>query len=281
MRRREALFALLALGCSRRPPARRPARITRVVSLAPSVTEVLYALGASARVVGVTTFDDFPPEVRGKPKVGGIVNPSFEAITALRPDAVFGVQGPIDRSVLDRLAANGVVTEFPKVESIPELLASVDRFAALLDRRAEGASLRLRIESELREVSRASSSRPRVRALAVFSAQPLVVAGRGSWIDEVLGVAGGVNAMHTGARYPSVSVEVILRAAPSIVLDLSTEMGGGDVRAAITAHGARAPRIVALRDAVFLRPGPRVGEAARRLAAVLQGASDETAARDQ
>ncbi len=100
--------------------------------------------------------------------------------------------------------------------------------------------------------------------IAAFSASPLVVAGRGSWVDEVLRVAGGENALDGGARYPTVSVEVVLRAAPAVILDLSPEMAGGDLGATLRAHGATPPRIIPLRDNVFLRPGPRVGEAARR-----------------
>ena len=271
---RRALFAcaLSLLSCRPSPTTAARGEVRRVVSLAPSATEVLYALGAGDRVVGVSIFDDHPPEVTRKPRVGGIVNPSFEAIAALRPDALVGVQGPLDRGVLDRVAALGVRLEFPRAESVAELLESVDRFAALVGRPAEGALLRARLRRELDAVSREVSTRPRVRVVAAFSASPLVVAGRGSWVDEVLRVAGGENAIAGDTRYPTVSVEVILRAAPEVILDLSPEMSGGDLTAALRAHGATPPRIIPLRDNVFLRPGPRVGEAARRLARALHGA---------
>ncbi|MEZ4392440.1 MAG: helical backbone metal receptor [Polyangiales bacterium] len=277
------VVAASPLGCRARAPARASRGVaTRVVSLAPSATEVLYALGAGDRVVGVSIFDDYPPEATRKPRVGGIVNPSFEAIAALRPDALVGVQGPIDRGVLGRVEAMGVRLEFPRVESIDEVLASVDRFAALVGRVERGAALRASIRRELDAVSRSVAGRPRVRVVAAFSAQPLVVAGRGSWVDEVLRVAGGENVIDTGARYPTVSVEVILGAAPDVVLDLSPEMGTSALSSALSAHGAlrssRCPdggaacaptRVITLRDGVFLRPGPRVGEAARRLALAL------------
>ncbi len=271
LRRTVLLLAVSsALACRGAAPARAShGDARRVVSLAPSATEVLYALGAGDRVVGVSIFDDFPPEAARKPRVGGIVNPSFEAIAALRPDALVGVQGPLDRSVLDRVAALGVRLEFPRVESVPEVLLSIDRFAALVGRPREGAALRARVSAELDAVARSVAGRPRVRVVAAFSASPLVVAGRGSWVDEVLRVAGGENAIDGGARYPTVSVEVVLRAAPTVILDLSPEMAGGDLGATLRAHGATPPRIIPLRDNVFLRPGPRVGEAARRLAAAL------------
>ena len=244
-----------------------------MVSLAPSATEMLFALGAGDAVVGVSTFDDFPPEAARRPRVGGIVNPSFEAIVALRPDALVGVQGPTDRGVLDRLSAMGVRQVFPRVESIDEVLASVDLFAALVGRAREGAALRARLRAELDAVARRVAGAPRPRTLAVFSVQPLVVAGRGSWVDEVLSAAGGTNAIDTPVRYPTVGVEVVLRAAPEVILDLSWHAGGGDLRALLSAHGrveavARG-RVISLPDPLFVRPGPRVGEAVRQLAARL------------
>lgn len=268
--------ALLALtsACGRAATPAAPQRpAARIVSLAPSATEMLFALGAGERVVGVSTFDDFPPEATQRPRVGGIVNPSFEAIVALRPDALVGVQGPTDRGVLDRLSAMGVRQVFPRVESIDEVLASVDLFASLAGRPREGAALRARLRAELDEVARRLAGRRRPRVVAVFSVAPLVVAGRGSWVDEVLTAAGGANGIETPVRYPTVSVEVVLRAAPEVILDLSWHAGGGDLRALLSAHGrvdaiARG-RVVSLPDPVYVRPGPRVGEAVRGFARAL------------
>jgi iron complex transport system substrate-binding protein len=205
--------------------------------------------------------------------VVGVVNPSFEGIAALRPDALVGVQGPVDRGVLDRVSALGVRVLFPRVESIEELLGAVETFAALVGREPAGRDLRAALRRELDTVSARVAGRRRPRVIAVFNVQPLVVAGRGSWVDEVLTAAGGENAIATAVRYPTVSVEVVLQAAPEVIFDMTLQMGGGDLRAALSAHGSpRAvtpARVVVLSDPLFVRPGPRVGEAVRRLAAVL------------
>ncbi|MEI8256238.1 MAG: ABC transporter substrate-binding protein, partial [Deltaproteobacteria bacterium] len=105
-----AALAVPLAACTRRAAHTGPAR--RIVSLGPNATEILFALGAGDRVVGVSRYDDYPPEVTRLPHVGGMLDPSFEAIVALRPDALVGAQGPANRAVLARLESLGVRTLF-------------------------------------------------------------------------------------------------------------------------------------------------------------------------
>ena len=257
-------------------PRAAPAR--RVVSLVPSATELLFALGAGERVVGVSAYDDFPPEVTRLPRVGGMTNPSFEAIVALRPDAVVGVQGPLNVGVLQRLNEMGVRALFPRAESVAEVLASVDAFGALVGRREAARALRGRIESDIAAVRERVRGMPRPKTLAVFSTRPLIVAGRGSWVDEVIAIAGGENVAGSAARYPTVSVEQVSAWAPEVILDLSWMSEGGDLLRALEGRreipAVRDGRVVPLRDPVFVRQGPRIGEAARRVAEALHPAGD-------
>lgn len=270
-----AALVLSLAGCGRRgarvdaasmtevDPAAPAAR--RIVSLVPSATETLFALGVGDRVVGVSTYDDYPPEATARPRVGGMTNPSFEAIVALRPDAVVGVQGPIDTGLLERLRGVGVRPLFPRVESIDEALRAIDTFGALVRRPDAASALRARVDAELRAVRARAATTRHPRTLAVFSQRPMIVAGPGSWVDELLRVAGGDNVVTAGARYPTVPLEQARAWAPEVVLDLSWQTGGGDIAAGL------APRVVRLDDPVFVRPGPRLGEAARRLCDALQG----------
>lgn len=237
----------------------------RIVSLVPSATETLFALGVGDRVVGVSTYDDYPPEATARPRVGGMMNPSFEAIVALHPDAVVGVQGPLDMGLLQRLRDVGVRPLFPRVESIDEALRAIDTFGALVRRPDAAVALRARVDGELRAVRARVATVHHPRTLAVFSQRPMIVAGPGSWVDELLRVAGGDNVVTAGARYPTVPMEQVRAWAPEIVLDLSWQTGGGDALTGV------APRVVRLDDPVFVRPGPRLGEAARRLADALHG----------
>ncbi len=275
-------LCLAALACRRSPaprgdasfagmttvdPSATPAR--RVVSLVPSATEVIFALGAGDRVVGVSVFDDYPPAVTRLPRVGGMVNPSYEAIEALRPDALVGVQGPLDLSTLQRLQSRGVRVLFPRVESLDELLASLELFGRLLGRVREAAALRTSLREGLDRVARSVAGRRRPRVLAVFATRPLVVAGRGSWFDELLVVAGGDNVARAGTRYPSVSLEQVIAWAPEVIFDLSFHGGGADLSRALSAHGTvpamRDGRLYVLNDPLYVRPGPRVVTAAQEL----------------
>lgn len=279
-------LAFGAAGCRSRAPRRPTGRAAmsaldpsavparRIVSLVPSATEMLFALGAGPRMVGVSSYDDWPPEATRLPRVGAMVNPSFEAIMALRPDAVTGAQGPIDVAVLERLQAAGVRVFFPRVESIAEVLASIDGYAALSGRREAAATLRASIERDLARTRAAVASRPRPRVLAVFSERPLVTAGPGSWVDELLTLAGGDNVVRAGGRYPSLSIEQLLALAPEVILDMTWQEGdvaplATSLARLTTVPAVRDGRVIRAADPMLLRQGPRLGRAALRIAALL------------
>jgi iron complex transport system substrate-binding protein len=264
---RRAFLAATAAGllatCGRRAGRGGPAR--RVVSLGPNATEILFALGAGHVVVGVSRYDDFPPEVATLPRVGGMLDPSFEAIVALRPDAVVGARGPVNRAVLDRLEAMGVRTLFPSVESVAEIDAAIGLFAALVGASDRAAPLRARITARIEQVRAAVRGRAAPGVLAVFGQRPISVAGPGSFVDELLTLAGGRNVVRSGPRWPTLALEAVLELAPEVVLDLTSMEGHGTLRDAWRGYTAipavRDGRVVRLDDPMLMRPGPRVGEA--------------------
>lgn len=244
----------------------------RVVCLVPSATELVFALGAGDRVVGVSTYDDYPPEVTRLPRIGGMTNPSFEGIAALRPDAIVGVEGPTDLTALRRLRSLGIRVVVPRVESIEEVLSGVDLFGRLLRRAPEAAALRRRIAGELDAVRARVAGRPRPRTLVVLGRRPLVVAGPGSWIDEVLTLSGGANVVTAGGRYPTIPRESLAALAPEAILDLTGHADGAQLQGeldGVDLPAVRNHRVTRLSDPMFLRPGPRVTEAARQIAAAL------------
>ncbi|MDO9021290.1 MAG: helical backbone metal receptor [Deltaproteobacteria bacterium] len=284
---KRALAAALALSlaaCERRAPPgpalpesftavddRAPAP-RRVVCLVPSATELVFALGAGDRVVGVSAFDDYPPEVTRLPRIGGMTNPSFEGIAALRPDAVVGVEGPTDLAALRRLRSLGVRVVVPRVESVAEVLSGIDLLGRLLHRAPEAAALRARIARELDAVRSRVTGRPRPRTLVVLGRRPLVVAGPGSWIDEVVSLAGGANVVTGGGRYPTVPREALAAMRPEVILDLTGHAEGAALRdelAGVDLPALRQGRVSSFGDPMFLRPGPRVAESARQIAAAL------------
>lgn len=261
----------LSLACARRVPAAR-GRASRVVSLSPSVTEVLFALGAGPSVVGVSRYDDWPPEALRLPRVGGSLDPSFEALVALRPDAVVSAQRPAQAELPARLEALGIRVLLLRIESLQELDAAIDRFAALVGREAQAPALRASITREVASARALAQGRTPPRTLVLVGASPLIAAGPGSFLDELLVLAGGRNVLTSPTRWPALSHESLLALAPEVILDLSSMDGAADRspwRTDSAVPAVRAGRVHRLEDPVLLRPGPRIGRALGRLVRAL------------
>ncbi|AUX48116.1 periplasmic substrate-binding protein [Sorangium cellulosum] len=280
--RRGALAALAALtlaACARRAPA--AAGGARVVSLSPSTTEAVCAIGVGAALVGRSRHCDHPPEVLRLPSVGGYADPSIEAIVALSPTLVTGARGPAGPALEEALRGHGIETFFPETES----LAQIEGMLADLGRRlgaAPGAEQVIaRLRARRRAVERAVQGKPRVRVALLFDTAPIFVAGPGSFADELLRLAGGENVITRGGAYPSISVENLLALDPDVLLDGTASEGGADGAARLAAlreaPGWRSLRAVQeghlrpLRTDVVLRPGPRIGEGLAAVARALHG----------
>jgi iron complex transport system substrate-binding protein len=242
------------------------------VSITPNTTEAVFALGAGSRMVGRSRYCDYPPEASKLPSVGGYVDPSLEAILALRPDLVVGARGPIGRSLVDKLEVRGTVCYFPPTESVEEIFAMIVGLAEHLDLRPEGSRLVDSIRDRLGRVHKSVEGRPQPRTLLVFGQAPISVAGPGSFPAEMLALAGCKNAVDSGSRYPTLGFETILGLDPDLIIDAT--MAGGrtaepiDVKRAgwASVRAVREGRIVRLDDDRILRPGPRLAEGVALLA---------------
>ena len=249
----------------------------RIVSLSPNTTETLFALGAGDRLVGRSRFCDYPPEALAIPSVGGYVDPSLEAILALAPTLVVGSRGPGGPALSEKLGAIGIATFFPPTES----MAEIDRMIQELGARVGVADRAIDVVASLRArrdaVSRAVGGEPPTRVLLVFGTSPIVVAGPGSFPDEMVRLANGRNVVTTGSGYPMLSVERLITLKPDIIVNASMtgtpgEQGNGirkDDPGWRELEAVREGRIVAIHDEAALRPGPRVGEGLAELARAL------------
>jgi iron complex transport system substrate-binding protein len=258
------VLAALASGSACSRPKAPPAIAARVVSLSPSTTETLFAIGARAAVVGRSRFCDYPPEVLALPVVGGYVDPSFEAILALRPDLVVGARGPSGAGLTEKLAARGITTYFPETESF----AQIDAMIAGIGQRTGRADDALRVTDAIhaREVAieHAVATLGKRRVLLVFGLEPIVVAGPGGFPDEMLRRAGGVNVVTSGGAYPTIGMERVFGLDADVILDASVSEAHGAERIRADSPGWSSVRavkeghVVALADEAVLRPGPRI-----------------------
>lgn len=280
--RRGALTALvaLALGACRRTRAATSA--VRVVSVSPSTTEALFAVGAGAITVGRSRYCDHPREALALPIVGGFADPSLEAIVALRPSLVVGARGPAGPALERALRDRGVDTFFPETESIAGILAMVSELGRRLGRSDDATRVTGAIDQAVEAVRRAVTSRARVRAALLFDVSPIVAAGPGGFPDELLREAGGDNVLVRGGAYPTISLETLFALDPDVLIDAAAEPSQAPSRLAslVEAPGWRELRAVrtrsvrALVGSVALRPGPRVGEGLAELARALHGKLD-------
>lgn len=275
-------IALLAatLGCSQRTAHDHPRVPTRIVTLTPSSTEIVAAVAGPKRIVGVDKYSAFPPEIVGRPVVGDFLNPSFEAILALRPDLV--VMDSVQGKVAAGLADAGIPTLVLDMHTIEDVRAGILRVGAAVAAPERASALRADIDRDIAAVSaRAAKRKHRLRVLAVVERQQgglgsVIAAGPGSYIDELLHLVGANNVMAASTvRYSNITAEQILRGQPDVILDSApggTERDPHDWDQLSGVPAIEHHRIYPLTDPIYQSPSPRVGKAVRGLEAILYGA---------
>jgi iron complex transport system substrate-binding protein len=264
----------LGWGCGAESPRTASgAAPSRIVALAPSVTEIVYGLGEGKRVVGVCAQCNHPPAAKRLPRMGGYLAPSVEAVLAVQPDLVLVVPSPGNREAVRTLERAGVRVLVTGDRTLDDLWAAIASIAEALGVPRRGAKMVRRVRDQLDAVRTRVDAFPPARVLLVVGHRPLIVAGGGTLQDELLRVAGGINvAADAGAAFPQVPRELVVARAPEVILDaaMGTEAGGRDLFADLRSVPAvRDGRIVSLPPDALFRAGPRVGAAAAQLAAAL------------
>ena len=201
----------------RRVSLANPAR--RVVSLAPSATELLFAVGLDAEVVGVTTFCDYPPAAKAKPKIGSAIQ-NLEAIIGLRPDLVLAVKSEIVRpDVLAKLDQLKIPLFILAAKTVEEILGHLVTVGGLVGHDREARAVAQRLAERVHMIRRRMASITPVRVFYVINTDPLISIGSGSFIHHMLELAGGTNIIgQTTIPYPKVSLEEVLRRDPEVLL---------------------------------------------------------------
>lgn len=256
----------------------------RIVSLAPSVTEVLFELGLGDRVIGVSRYDRYPPAIEALPRLGGLFDPATERIVALKPSVVVAlVEFGEKASYLETL---GLAVETVDHRSIGGILASLDSLGARCGVAGRAGQVRARLERAIATVrSRTAEHRP-VRTLVVVGAGSLggarrsvFVSGRDGFYDELIELAGGVNVV-TGktVEVPTVSAEGLLALDPEVIIEVldrvesrgtsAAEIEGAWRKLAML-RAVRTGRVYVVSDDYATIPGPRFVSTLERFAALL------------
>lgn len=277
------LLTAAALGCGRSAPP--PAAVTltddagfssalagpvtRIVSLIPAATELLFALGLGDRVVGRTQWCDYPVSVSRVPSVGDGLAPNVEAIAARHPDLVVAYRSASNAAAVNRIRDLGI----PVIELTLDRLADLERGARLLataaGRPALGDTLIARVNAEVQEATRTPATRPSVFVLTWRD--PPITLGNGSFLSEVIHFAGGTNLFRDRPE-PSfvVSIEAVASRNPDWVLVVGDDDPAFAARPEWqTVSAIRDQRFLRVNGSMFNRPSPRIGQAIQQLAASL------------
>lgn len=253
------------------PSAGTPARL---VTLSPSATEIVAALGASSLLVGVDDYSTYPPEVAKLPKVGSFLAPNLEAIVRLAPTLV--IVDDVHSRTAGALGDARIATAACPIHALPDVKTALRTVGARLGRTGDAERVVREIDEAL---DRAAAARParRPRVLAVIDREAgglgnLITAGPGSWIDELLAVVGADNVLRAaGVRYPKISLEEVLRGKPDVILDLSFAAREGLTPwQAVKVPAVTAGRVRALDQPYLIAPSPRVAEALATLAEAIR-----------
>ncbi len=263
-----ALIVALALlsGCRRRSPA--GGVVTRIVTLTPSATELVAALGATDRLVAVDDYSSYPPEVTKLPRVGSFLQPHLEAILRARPQVV--IADDVHADITSSLHDVGIEVVAAPMHALPDLETAFARVGARLGLEAEARARIQEIELAI-DGARARRRGAGLRVLIVIDREAgglggMVAAGAGSWLDELVAITGAENVLAASPlRYPKLAPEDVLRSNADVILDVSYAADPADAQRVwqtmatvpAVAHG----RVRVLKEPYLLAPSPRVASA--------------------
>ena len=250
-----------------------PQPVQRIVSLAPSLTETIYALGLQDRLVGDTDYCDYPPDAQKKTKVGGAINPSLEAIAALRPDLVLVTKDFNRLETVHALETLGIPSYAVDPHTVADILSSTEKLADVLGAPEAGKAL----ESELRQRLSALQTRlegiPPRRVLFIVWTEPLISIGKQTFIADALREAGAVSIVDSQQNWPQMSMEEVVHLQPDYLVFAAAHFAGGEHDFDVLAtqpgwdilQAVQNRRYAVISDAVN-RPAPRIVSAIEELA---------------
>lgn len=253
-----------------------PQEAARVVSLAPNLTEIVFALGDGNHLAGDTDYCDFPPEAAKKPHIGGILNPNLEEIAALQPDLVLATKSINRRETVDALDRFGLPVYVTDPHSIEGVIVSVEHLGSALGAEKSAVALVQNLRARLSGLEqRLAGTSPR-RVLFVEWADPLISVGQDTFVADAMRRAGGRSVVDTAAEWPKVSLEEMVRLQPETLVFSAAH--ASDIQRDIDAlrerpgwrdfDALRRGNIVVVSDAIN-RPAPRIVDAIEQLARAL------------
>ena len=250
-----------------------PLKPARIVSLAPSVTELLFAVGAGDLVVGVTAFCDYPPEAATRTRIGGLINPDIEKIVSLRPDLVLASTAGNyldDTERIERLGVPVYTVDTPSVEAILKALLTV---GALVGRADRAGLINAELIARIEKIKSSHSGSEHPRVLFVIEPEPLIAPGTNTFIGEAISLAGAeVAAIDSEVSWAQYDMEQVIGLRPDVIL--TTEVNRiwaetvGSMNEWRVVPAVRKKQVFVVSDSIQ-HPGPRLVDGIEEIAAIL------------
>jgi iron complex transport system substrate-binding protein len=248
----------------------------RIISVSPNITEIIFALELEDSLVGVTDFCNYPRRAQNKQSIGTILDPDIETILSLNPTDVFVTNTGFHIALGEKLADMGLLIHILDVDRIEGIIRSIIDIGAAADCIERSRKLNAEIMSELNEVKAAARGfETKPRALIVIQPEPIIAAGKGTYIDEILNLAGGENIITSErSMYPMINAESLVSLNPDLIIESQVGATAGRSRQALSRYKWNVDAVinenVFVVDAdVISRPGPRVAEAARQMQTII------------
>ena len=245
----------------------------RIVSMAPANTEIAYAVGAGSKMVAGTSYDDYPAAAKALPKIGDFANPNVEKIASFRPDLVLAAGGIQDklRTQLESLGMKVYVVDPKTYDGTVQTILNIGK---LTGEQAAAQKVAGTMNAAEQQVKAAVAGKPRVSTFLEIYSKPLMTAGSGTFIDDMISIAGGDNiGAQAGSGFPNFSTEVLVKDDPQVYVADSGSMSkpgqinsrpGFGVLTAVKDH-----HVYVIQDDTIARPGPRLAEGLKALASYI------------
>lgn len=280
-----ALFILSVLWLSSSHAASDSKTYERIVSLAPSVTEILFAVGAGDRVVGVTTYCDVPDEAKLKPKVGGYTEHNLEAIVSQRPDLVILTPNRGSKFTYEKLKQLGLETVSVPFYSLNDLINAFEFIGEKTGQVNEANAIKNQLLEVVNQIREQSSAHPHRKVAFVSWRTPLVAPGKGTLENDIIELAGGSGiTAGRSLHYPKLSIEAFFAQDPDLIIDAASH--GQDIRFAVQKEAVKkfwsqypelravkSNQVYLFKENVYSVPGPRTVRFVKAMKAILDPAT--------
>jgi iron complex transport system substrate-binding protein len=259
-----------------------PQTVKRIVSMAPNVTEMLFDIGLKDEIVGVTDFCDYPPAALEKPRIGGYYNPNIEAILSLNPDLVVATPDGYSKERVEKLDQAGISVFLVNPQKIDEVLETMLTLGKVTGREDAAKQVVQALRARVQAVAKEVESIPEDKRAKVFyeiGQDPLITAGPGNFVDNLIKAAGGVNvASDAASDWPQYSVEAVIMKEPDVIITAPHVLSQENTATQPsiwskyeTIPAVKNGRIYQVNPDILLRPGPRIVDGLEELHKLFTG----------